>query len=86
MIQKVRKLRCVASTATKEAKKSEKKCVQFEMAMELETYSARKEQKQKSLRERIDITKWNNICCRWRLVKCKNKLSTENNLSKLHAS
>ena len=34
MIQKVRKLRCVASTATKEAKKSEKKCVQFEMAME----------------------------------------------------
>ena len=34
MIQKVKKLRCVASTATKEAKKSEKKCVQFEMAME----------------------------------------------------
>ena len=28
--------------------------------------------------ERIDITKWNNVYCRWRPVKCKKKsMSTE---------
>ena len=31
--------------------------------------------------ERIDITKWNNVYCRWRPVKCKKKsMSTENSL------
>ena len=34
MIQKVKRLRCVASTSTKEANKSEKKCVQLEIVME----------------------------------------------------
>ena len=34
IVQKVKKLRCVASTAIKEAKESEKKCVQLEIAME----------------------------------------------------
>ena len=72
-------LREDALTATKDAKKSRKKCTQLQTAIEETQELFHQERaKQENLREKEDTIKWNDAYCRWRLVKCRRRLMNTN--------